>query len=101
MKQSKEPLTTLEFEEACLANEDSSSNELEEPLTKGKAIPKLLFCDHCHQLVLRSTLYCHQSEQLTVLDSDEEEFDPMSITETSPQLHCFNETSLNFPGDCQ
>ena len=65
----------MEFEETCLAGEDSSDEEV----VKIKAA-KLMFCTgHCDQLVSRSTFYRHQSELRTAtVDSEEEEFDSIS-----------------------
>ena len=75
----------LEFEETCLAGEESSDEELE-----SLQATKLMLCDHCDQLVSRSTFYRHQSERhIAAVDSEEEQFDPIP----------FNSSEATWPSD--
>ena len=70
--------STLEFEETCLAGKESSDEELER-----LEASKLMLCDHCDQLVSRSTFYRHQSERhIAAVDSEEEQF-PFNSSEAT------------------
>ena len=63
------------FEETCLAGEESSDEEL------GRLeATKLMLCNHCDQLVSRSTFYRHRNERhIATVDSEEEQFDPIPL----------------------
>ena len=87
MNQSQD-LSALEFEETCLASEESSEEESE----KTKAA-NLVFCmGHCDQLVSRSTFYHHQTERHnSAVDSEEEELSISGRSSRSPSESYFDE----------